>query len=109
MEFERNLPPTDGGRPVAKNPGTANGTRNNVNEASTTQGWINVNGLQQLATEVAADAESNQSDSAPQLLNSPLPAPPTSNADIDFNVTPENPAQAGVIDNPDSQLRNRET
>jgi len=108
-EFQQNLQPTDAGRPVVENPGTDNGTRNNVNNAAITQGWINVNGLQQLATEVTAAAELNQSDSGPQLLNSPLPAPPTSDGDIDFNATPENPAQAGVIDNPNSQLRNRET
>jgi hypothetical protein len=108
-EFQRNQQSTDAGRAVAGNPGTANGTRNNVNADATTQGWVDINGLQVLRSDVTADADSNQSDSAPQLLNSPPPVPPTSNADIDFNATPENPVQAGIIDNPDSQLRNRDT
>jgi hypothetical protein len=59
---------------------------------------------------VTAGIDSNQAGAEPQLLNSPPPAPPTSDGDIRPIVTPdENNVQAGVIDNPDAQLRNRET
>jgi hypothetical protein len=75
------------------------------------QGWIDINGLQVLRSDVTANSESNQTDAEPQLLNSPPPAPPTSDADITPIVTPEqnNRVAAGVIDNPDAQLNNRET
>jgi hypothetical protein len=108
-EFERNLPPTDGGRPVAGNPGTANSTRASLTAEDINNGWIDQNGLIVRNADVASSTNDNQEGAAPQLLNSPPPAPPTSNSNIDYNATPENPAQAGVIDNPDSQLRNRET
>jgi hypothetical protein len=109
IEFEKNATANNSGRDIAGNPGTANGTRNNTGVPDA-NGWIDINGLQTLQSDSpTADDNPNQSDSAPQLLNSPPPEPPTSNADIDFNITPENPVQAGIIDNPDSQLRNRDT
>jgi hypothetical protein len=109
IEFEKNPSPTDAGRGIVNNPGTANGTRSNITAEDVNNGWVDVNGLLVQGSDVTADSEANQQDAAPQLLNSPPPALPTSDGDIDFNITPENPASAGVIDNPDSQLRNRET
>jgi hypothetical protein len=109
IEFEKNPSPADAGRATVNNPVTANGTRSNITAEDVNNGWVDVNGLLVQGSDVTADAEANQQDAAPQLLNSPPPALPTSDGDIDFNITPENPASAGVIDNPDSQLRNRET
>ena len=111
MEFEKDPALNDAGRNVAGNPGTANGTRNSTTGDALSQGWVDVNGLQVLRSDVTADSESNQEGAAPQLLNSPPPAPPTSDADITPIVTPEENTRvaAGVIDNPDAQLNNRET
>jgi hypothetical protein len=111
IEFERNPALTDAGRSVAGNPATTNGTRTSSTSDALSQGWVDINGLQVLRSDVTADSESNQTDAAPQLLNSPPPAPPTSDADIIPIVTPEqnNSVAAGIIDNPDAQLNNRET
>jgi hypothetical protein len=80
IEYEKNSSATDAGRATANNPGTANGTRNNTN--TPTNDWVDVNGLQVLGSDVTADTETNQEDAAPQLLNSPPPAAPTSSGEI---------------------------
>jgi hypothetical protein len=101
---------TDAGRNVVGNPAVPNSTRTSSNSAAINNDWVDVDGLQVLRSDVTADSENNQEDSAPQLLNSPPPAPPTSDGDIVPILTPEqNNVQAGIIDNPDAQLRNRET
>jgi hypothetical protein len=98
------------GRPVAGSPGQPAGTRNSGSAASVNEDWVDVNGLQVLRSDVTSDVSANQEDSAPQLLNSPPPAPPTSDGDIVPILNPEeNNVLAGVVDNPDAQLRNRET
>jgi hypothetical protein len=111
IEYEKNASPTDGGRNVAGNPTTAPGTRNNSVNSQTNNDWVDVNGLQVLRQDVTASTEENQEEGAPQLLNSPPPSPPTSDGDITPIITPEenNSVQAGIIDNPDAQLRNRDT
>jgi hypothetical protein len=99
IEFEKNQSATDAGR----NNNVAGNTR-------PAPGWTTSStGLQTFESDPTASIETNQEGAAPQLLNSPPPAPPTSDGDIDFNATPENPALAGVVQNPDAQLRNRET
>jgi hypothetical protein len=109
IEYEKNSSATDAGRATASNPGTASGTRNNTN--TLTNDWVDVNGLQVLGSDVTADTETNQEDAAPQLLNSPPPTAPTSDGDIVSITTPEenNNVLSGVIDNPDAQLRSRDT
>jgi hypothetical protein len=111
IEYEKNPAPTDAGRPIANNPGTANGTRASLTAEDINNGWVDQNGLLVQSSDVVADTNDNQEGAAPQLLNSPPPAPPTSDGDIQPIVTPEenNNVLAGVIDNPDAQLRNRET
>ena len=99
IEYEKNQTATDAGR--------ANNSAGNTRPAP---GWVTSStGLQIAESDPTADTESNQNDANPQPLNSPPPAPPTSDGDIDFNATPENPAQAGVVEDPDLQLRSRET
>ena len=111
IDFERNRRASDAGRPIAGNPGTANGTRASLTAEDINNGWVDQNGLLVQRSDVTTEGDGNQNDAAPQLLNSPLPAPPTSDGDILPIITPDenNSVQAGVIDNPDSQLRNRET
>jgi hypothetical protein len=111
IEYEKNSTPTDAGRAAVNNPGTANGTRANLTAEDVNNGWVDVNGLLVQKSDVTANTESNQDDSAPQLLNSPPPTPPSSDGDIQPIVTPDenNNVLAGVIDNPDAQLRNRDT
>jgi hypothetical protein len=111
IEFERNPAQTNAGRSIVGSPATTNGTRTSSNSDALSQGWVDINGLQVLQSDVTADSESNQTDAEPQLLNSPPPAPPTSDADITPIVTPEenNRVAAGIINNPDAQLNNRET
>jgi len=110
VEYEKNQVNAESGRVTVSNPATQNGTRSSSNSNETNADWVDVNGLQVLRSDVTDDTESNQEGAAPQLLNSPPPAPPTSDGDIEsFNATPENPIQAGIIDNPDAQLRNRDT
>jgi hypothetical protein len=111
IEYEKNPAPTDAGRPIANNPGTANGTRASLTAEDINNGWVDQNGLLVQSSDVVADTNDNQEGAAPQLLNSPPPVPPTSDGDIQPIVTPEenNNVLAGVIDNPDAQLRNRET
>jgi hypothetical protein len=89
IEFDKNTSVTDSGRSTATSPGVANGTRTTNNNP--TNDWVDVNGLQVLSTDVTADTESNQEDSAPQLLNSALPAPPTSSGDILSNTNSISP------------------
>jgi hypothetical protein len=109
IEYEKNSSATDAGRPTASNPGIPNSTRNNTN--TPTNDWVDVNGLQVLGSDVTANTETNQEDAAPQLLNSPPPTAPTSDGGIVPITTPEenNNVLSGVIDNPDAQLRNRDT
>jgi hypothetical protein len=111
IEYEKNLSPTDAGRAAVNNPGTANGTRSSATAEDVNNGWVDVNGLLVQQSDVTADASENQESAEPQLLNSPPPAPPTSDGDIRPIVTPDenNNVLAGVIDNPDAQLRNRDT
>lgn len=111
IEYEKNPSASDAGRRTANNPGTANGTRASITAEDINNGWVDQNGLLVQRSDVTADTETNQEDSEPQLLNSPPPAPPTSDGDIEPIVTPEenNSVLAGVIDNPDAQLRNRDT
>jgi hypothetical protein len=100
IDFEKDKTSTDAGR--------ANNVAGNTRPAP---GWVTSStGLQISESDPVSNAESNQEDSAPQLLNSPPPAPPTSDGDIVPITTPEeNNVLAGVVDNPDAQLRNRET
>lgn len=99
IEYEKNQTATDAGR-----------ANNFTGDTRPPPGWVpSRTGLNIFESDSTSEADSNQNDSAPQLLNSPPPAPPTSDGDIDFNVTPENPALAGVMEDPDLQLRNRET
>jgi hypothetical protein len=111
IEYEKNSTPTDAGRAAVNNPGTANGTRSSATAEDINNGWVDVNGLLVQQSDVTADASENQEAAAPQLLNSPPPAPPTSDGDIQPIFTPDenNNVLAGVIDNPDAQLRNRDT
>lgn len=111
IDFETKRQASDAGRNIAGNPGTANGTRTSLTAEDINNGWVDQNGLAVQRGDITSDTEANQSDSAPQLLNSPPPAPPTSDADITPIVTPDenNTVQAGVVQNPDQQLRNRET
>lgn len=111
IEYEKNPSTNNAGRPIAGNPGTANGTRASITAEDINNGWVDQNGLLVQSSDVTANTDVNQEDSAPQLLNSPLPELPTSDGDIRPIVTPEenNNVLAGVIDNPDAQLRNRDT
>jgi hypothetical protein len=111
IEYEKNPSATDAGRRTANNPGTVNGTRASITAEDINNGWVDQNGLLVQRTDVTANSETNQEDSEPQLLNSPPPALPTSDGDIQPIITPEenNNVLAGVIDNPDAQLRNRDT
>jgi len=111
IEYEKNSTPTDAGRAPVNNPGTANGTRSSATAEDVNNGWVDVNGLLVQKSDVTADASENQEAAEPQLLNSPPPEPPTSDGDIQVIVTPDenNNVFAGVIDNPDAQLTNRET
>lgn len=110
IEYDKKKSSANNGRPTTNAPGTPNSVRTNTSLPSTNTDWVDVNGLQVLASDVT-DPEENQQDAEPQLLNSPLPEPPTSDGDIISITTPEenNTIQAGVIDNPDAQLRNRDT
>jgi hypothetical protein len=111
IEYEKNTVATDAGRNIAGNPGTSVGTRAGLTTEDINNGWVDVNGLLVQSSDVVADTTENEEGAAPQLLNSPLPEPPTSDGDIQPLISPEenNSVQAGIIDNPDSQLRNRET
>lgn len=111
IEYEKNSQPTDAGRSTVSSPAPGVGTRANITAEDVNNGWIDQNGLLVQQSDVTADNESNQEAAEPQLLNSPPPEPPTSDGDIIPIVTPDenNNVQAGVIDNPDAQLRNRET
>jgi hypothetical protein len=112
IEYEKNTTATDAGRPVAKNPGTNAGTRSNLTAEDINNGWVDQNGLLVQASDITPTTEQNQEEGGPQLLNSPAPQPPTSDADIDVFAGlagTDNSVQAGVIDNPDAQLRARET
>ena len=111
IEYEQNSAVTDAGRAAVNNPGIANGTRPSITAEDINNGWVDANGLLVQSSDVVADASENQEAADPQLLNSPPPAPPSSDADIQPIVTPEenNNVLAGVIDNPDAQLTNRET
>jgi hypothetical protein len=111
IEYEKNGTASDAGRAIAKNPVVPNGTRSNISVEDSANGWVDQNGLLVQQSDVVAGDESNQEGAEPQLLNSPPPAEPTSDADIRPIVTPEenNNVLAGVIDNPDAQLRNRDT
>ena len=111
IDFENNRQKSDAGRAVAGNPGPPNSVRSSLTAEDINNGWVDQNGLLVQSSDLTNDGDVNQNEGAPQLLNSPLPAPPTSDADIVPIVTPEenNRVQAGVVDNPDSQLRNRET
>jgi len=111
IEYEKNPSATDAGRRTVNNPGTVNGTRASITAEDINNGWIDQNGLLVQSSDVTADTETNQEGAGPQLLNSLPPAPPTSDADIVPIITPEenNNVLAGVIDNPDAQLNNRET
>jgi hypothetical protein len=111
IEFEKNPTPTDVGRPTANNPGTENGTRESITAEDTNNGWVDVNGLLVQRADIVPDTNDNQEGSAPQLLNSPPPEPPSSDGDIatyDAGLA-DNSVQAGIINNPDAQLTNRET
>jgi hypothetical protein len=69
------------------------------------------NGLLVQRADIVPDTNDNQEGSAPQLLNSPPPEPPSSDGDIatyDAGLA-DNSVQAGIINNPDAQLTNRET
>ncbi len=110
LEINKNNTPTDAGRPTVRSPTAAPGTRDNNPTAAITNDWTDVNGLQVSNSDVTASDETNQEGAEPQLLNSPPPELPTSDGDIAPIITPEeNNVLAGVVDNPDSQLRNRET
>lgn len=111
VEYEKTSTATDAGRSVANTPNTANGTRPGITAEDINNGWVDQNGLLVQSSDVTPNTETNEQAAEPQLLNSPPPLPPTSDADIIPIVTPEenNSVQAGVIDNPDAQLNNRET
>lgn len=111
IEYEKNKTPTDAGRPTAGTPESPNGIRSNNNSSVVGTDWVDENGLYVLGTDVTTDSESNEAGAAPQLLNSPPPSPPTSDGDITPIITPEenNNVLPGVIQDPDLQLRNRET
>jgi hypothetical protein len=111
IEFEKNQTATNAGRPAVGSPSLFNGTRASITAEDINNGWIDQNGLLVQGTDVTADSDTNQEGAAPQLLNSPPPAPPTSDGDIVPIITPEqnNNVLAGVIENPDAQLRNRDT
>jgi hypothetical protein len=101
IEYEKNPTATDAGRATS----VAGNTR-------PPPGWVTSStGLNILESESTSESDSNQNDSSPQLLNSPPPEPPTSDGDIEPISTPEenNNVLAGVINNPDAQLRNRDT
>ena len=110
-EIQKDTTATDTGRSIAGSPDTPNGTRTNLTAKDINNGWVNQNGLLVQKSDLVTDGETNQEGAAPQLLNSPPPEPPTSDGDIQPIVTPEenNTVQAGVVDNPDAQLRARET
>ena len=111
IEYEQNSTVTDAGRAAVNNPGTANGTRPSITAEDINNGWVDVNGLLVQQSDVTADASENQEAADPQLLNSPPPAPPSSDGDIatyDAGLA-DNSVQAGIVDNPDAQLTNRET
>jgi len=101
IEYEKNQTATDAGR-----------ANNAAGNSRPPPGWVTSStGLNILESESTGEPDSNQNDSAPQLLNSPPPEPPTSDGDIIPIFTPEenNNVLAGVINNPDAQLRNRDT
>lgn len=110
IEYEKAPSASSAGRPMSNNPGTTAGTRNNNTSEQINNDWVDMNGMMVLRSDVA-DTETNQEGAEPQLLNSPLPEPPTSDGDIatyDAGLA-DNSIQAGIIDNPDAQLTNRET
>jgi hypothetical protein len=110
IETGKNTTVKNSGRPAVGSPTSGAGTRVGSSVAEITEDWVDVNGLQVLQSDVVPDSELNQEDSEPQLLNSPLPEPPTSDGDIlPVEFDNSNSVLAGIIDNPDAQLNNRET
>jgi hypothetical protein len=109
IEFEKNRQPTDAGRAVAGSPVTSPGTRTASSGTLTTGDWVDVNGLQVLRTDVVPDTDPDQQGADPQLLNSPPPALPTSDADIEPRLSPDDTVLEGFVQDPEIQLRNRET
>jgi hypothetical protein len=105
IEFEKNPASADAGRPSSNAPTTANGTRNNTNGSA--NDWVDVNGLQVLKSDVTADGDSNQSDSAPQLLNSPPPAAPTSDGDIVPTTSVPSPSTADIANSPNDGVKEK--
>jgi hypothetical protein len=95
IEYEKNPTPTDTGRPTTNNPGTANGTRASITAEDTNNGWVDVNGLLVQRGDVVPDTNDNQEGAAPQLLNSPPPAPPTSDGNIRSSFAGQTGAFAG--------------
>lgn len=97
IDFEQNRQATDAGRSVAGNPGTANGTRASLTADNINNGWVDQNGLLVQRSDVTAGNDANQTDAAPQLLNSPPPAPPTSNGNIRSSFAGQTGAFTGRV------------
>jgi hypothetical protein len=109
IEYDKKKSAADAGRPTTNAPGAPNSVRTNTTSATTNNDWVDVDGLQVLRSEIT-DPEENQQDAEPQLLNSPLPEPPTSDGDIaTYDAGLSDAELPGVINNPDAQLRNRDT
>jgi len=111
IDFEANRQASDAGRSVAGNPGSPNSVRASLTAEDINNGWVDQNGLLVQSSDIADNSDSNQTGVTPQLLNSPPPASPTSDGDIQPIITPEqnNSVSAGVVQDPEIQLRNRET
>jgi len=124
IEYEQKKTPTDAGRPAtsvatAKQPtaaqiraadqAIATGVLSDTRGSSLATEFGNVDDLN-LATGSSQPTPASQP-SRPTPLPAPPAAPPTSTGDITPILTPEenNSVAAGVVDNPDAQLRARET
>jgi len=107
IEYEKNPSPTNAGRAIANNPGTANGTRSSATAEDINNGWVDVNGLLVQKSDVTADASENQEASEPQLLNSPPPAPPTGDAEVIPTTSIPSPSTADIANSPNDGVKEK--
>jgi hypothetical protein len=110
VEFEKNKQATDAGRPKGNDVATTGNTRPGNTTEAVNSGWIDMNGFMVSKDDVTPDQSVGQEDGAPQLLNSPDPLPPTSDASIDtYDAGLADATQPGTADSPVQQNMNRET
>jgi hypothetical protein len=110
VEFEKNKQATDAGRPKGNDVATTGNTRPGNTTNAVNSDWIDMNGFMVSKDDVTPDQSVGQEDGAPQLLNSPDPLPPTSDASIDtYDAGLADATQPGTADSPVQQNMNRDT